>query len=224
MKRIACLLAILSLGVIFIGCGTNVPQKSNLNSSEIDSLYAFHLPSLIYTIAKGNKSEFNAFYSDYSLSIRKMVFDDIKPGNSVKVLPVEYSGDYKKINRYLWNVIVEMEQKKKINGIVLSDSILNFMEQKNIQYALVTFNSGFSREKGNLNKQVAKGIGVGLLTLGMAMPVPVKANTQTICYIIDRKNRNIAFYKKVSEELEPLKFKNLQSQYRSLLDSYFVVD
>lgn len=53
----------------------------------------------------------------------------------------------------------------------------------------------------------------------MVVPVPVKANSITC--IIDTQNKGIAFYRKKTAELEPLKYENLDQQFSALLNSYF---
>ncbi len=199
------------------GCGTTARLKSGLSPHAIDSLYAYHLPSLIFTISKGNKQESNYFYSDSSLAIRKKVFEDMELAPAM-ITRTDYD---KSIHNHFWSLLNEVERKRKIKGVIPNDSILNFLEKENVNYALITFNSGFSREKGNYGGQLAKGAAIGILTLGMVVPVPMKANSTSITCIIDAQNKEIAFYRKKTAELEPLKYKNLDQQFTSLLNSYF---
>lgn len=199
------------------GCGTTARLKSSLSPHAIDSLHVYHLPSLIFTISKGNKQESNYFYSDSSLTIRKKVFENMELAPVVVT-----SADYdKSIHNHFWNLLNEVERKRKIKGVIPNDSIIHFLENEHARYALVTFNSGFSREKGNYGGQIAKGAAIGILTLGMVVPVPMKANSTSITCIIDTRNKEIAFYRKKTAELEPLKYNNLDQQFTSLLNSYF---
>ncbi len=215
MRKVLLILPVLT-GLVW-SCGTTSPLRSKLSPLMIDSLHTYHLPSLVFTISKGNKQEPDPFYSDSSLSIRKKVFENVV----VPVVLIPDSGHEKTLSKYLWILMNEVEKKRKIKGVVPGDSILTILEKEKVRYALVTFNSGFSREKGNYGEQLVKGVAVGVVTLGMFVPVPLKANSTSVTYIIDTQNKEIAFYRKKTAELEPLKYKNLNRQYQSLLNSYF---
>lgn len=221
MKTGLKLIYLCSAALSIFGCGTVVPKRSGLNPAAIDSLHLVHLPSLIYTISKGDQGEFNPLYSDSSLLIRETIYQDLYFPPSVSLINFEIPEDEKHIYQQFDQLIREVENKRKIKGITLNDSIYHFLQEKNIRYALLTFNTGFSRDKGNMGKQVAKSIAIGVLSLGTIIPIPSKAYCTSIGLILDRENRNIAFYRRQSQEMEPLKPKYLKMQHKAIIKSYF---
>ena len=81
--------------------------------------------------------------------------------------------------------------------------------------------TGFTRIKGNYGGQIAKGIGVGLLTLGMVVPTPIKANSAVHAMIVDAKEDNVAFYQRSRQEKEPLNEQVLRLQLTEIFKGYF---
>lgn len=78
------------------------------------------------------------------------------------------------------------------------------MKNSNQRFALATVATGFGRRKGNYGGQVAKGAAVGILTLGMAVPTPIKSNLTLYAFIFDVQKNEIAYYKKsLPVEKEP---------------------
>lgn len=76
--------------------------------------------------------------------------------------------------------------------------------------------------KGNLAGQVAKGVGMGLLTLGMYYQSPISANSTIYTMIVDAKENNIAFYKKSSlNNKKPNNSEVIKKQVEKIFEGYF---
>lgn len=196
---------------------------SNRKPYEIDSVSVCHLPSFITAIEKGNQQKFSQSYSDSAFYLRYSSFKSTMP-QTVNISAMEFSDEAEK-NKMLksfFDLINTVERKRKIKGVVLNDTITDFLQQRKTKYAIITFNTGFTREQGNYGKELAKGVGIGILTLGMYAPIAIKANSTVICCVLDTKNRNIAFYRRKTAELEPLKPKNIERQIKALMDSFFL--
>lgn len=124
------------------------------------------------------------------------------------------------MSKRFFEVINAVERKRKIKGITLNDTLVNYLETNNIKYAILTFQAGFTREQGNYGTQVAKGLGIGILTLGLVVPIPVKSNSTIVCCVLDTRNKNVAFYRKRTAEVEPLEEKVINRQIRIIIDSW----
>ncbi|MGY0408568.1 MAG: hypothetical protein ACWIPJ_09490, partial [Polaribacter sp.] len=57
--------------------------------------------------------------------------------------------------------------------------------------------------KGNYLGQAAKGVVVGVLTLGLFAPIPIKSNLTLHTIIVDSKKNEISFYKSTLPIEEP---------------------
>jgi hypothetical protein len=55
--------------------------------------------------------------------------------------------------------------------------------------------AGFTRTAANYRGQVAKGLGVGLLTMGLVVPVPNQASTRVGVFIYDAQQQAVVYYK-----------------------------
>lgn len=221
MKKVLLSIVIIGISLCQIGCSTTVPLLSNRKPYEVDTAFVYHLPSQITTIVKGNKQEFNEVYSDSTFNIRNNVFNNHLL-TYITPIPLKFSDSYEKMDmeQRLFDIINTVEQNRKINGITLTDNMVRFLERNKIKYMILTFHAGFTRERGNYGGEIVKGAGIGLLTLGMFTPIPVKANSTMVCCILDTKNKNIAFYRKRTAEVEPLSEKIINRQLKLIMDSW----
>jgi hypothetical protein len=221
MKRFLFSITIIIISIVQFSCGTTVPLLSNRKSYDVDTASVYHLPGLITSIAKGNRQEFNELFSDSTLVLRSRNFNQHLP-KYITPLSFEFTdlAEEQQVSKHFFQVISTIESKRKIKGITLNDTLVNYLEKHHINYAILTFQAGFTRLQGNYGTQVAKGIGIGLLTLGLFVPVPVKSNSTIICCVLDTRNRNIAFYRKRTAEVEPLEEKVINRQFRIIIDSW----
>lgn len=221
MKKLFLLFTIALIALLELGCGTTVPQVSTRKPAEVDTAYVYHMPSLIYSIDRGNRGNYHSLYSDSALSIRSQVFKEAAN------LPMQFSTlNFKNesekwfFDKYLNSVINFVESKRKISKFTLEDTVANYLQSKNVRYALITFQTGFTRTPSNYGKEVAKSIGIGLLTLGTFIPVPIKANSTIICFVIDVERKNIAFYRRKLIQNEPLESKIIRKQIKVIMYSW----
>jgi hypothetical protein len=221
MKRILFSIAVITISFLQFSCGTTVPLLSNRKSYDVDTASVYHLPSLITSITKGNRQEFNEFYSDSTLIVRSRDFNQHLP-KYITPVPFGFMNleEEQQMSKLFFEVINAVESKRKIKGISLNNTLVNYLEENNIKYVILTFQAGFTREQGNYGKQVAKGLGIGILTLGLVVPVPVKSNSTIICCVLDTRNKNIAFYRKRTAEVEPLEENVINRQIRIIMDSW----
>ena len=67
---------------------------------------------------------------------------------------------------------------------------------------------------------MAKGIAIGILTLGTAYTVPYKDMTRSGIIIVDSKNHNLAYVASSNMESSPLKPETYKKQMKVLLKKY----
>ncbi len=125
------------------------------------------------------------------------------------------------ISQQLFEIVPAVESNGGIRVVAIPETVLELLKRKNIKYTLVTFGAGFVRKEGNYGDQIAKGIGIGILTLGMVVPIPYKANSTIVCYIIDTERNEIAFYRKDREENDPLNSEIILRQLQTIIHGYY---
>lgn len=96
------------------------------------------------------------------------------------------------------------------------------MEKNNTRFALSIVASGFGRRKGNYEGQAAKGIGVGVLTLGLYTPVPVKSSLVLYGFIFDSKKDEVTYFKRQvsNKQINPTDSESIEWMLRELFNNY----
>jgi len=217
-------LKILLLAVIaihLISCGTTRMLTSGVTSKQIDTILYIKPLTSISVINKGNKPEFDGQMSNlceshltnkiieyfpHSIGLKMVDFDSITQGD---------------VDFHFLNILNAVEQQQSIVNLPIPTFLDSLLKKNNVNYALYVYQSGFTRSKNNYAGQIAKGVLIGVLTLGTVYTVPVKANSLLICCIIDGKNKNIAFYRKdLKQDLDPVNPNTTNSQVEDIFERY----
>lgn len=95
------------------------------------------------------------------------------------------------------------------------DSII---EASGRRYGLVLYSEGFSRTGGNYALEIAKTVGLGLLTGYVS--VPYKNSSVIYLLILDSKTDRIAYYRHTGGEYNPLSTKHIKKQFKRLFKDF----
>lgn len=216
-------LLILASALILTSCGANQFLTSSVSANEISDMKYFEPLSYIQYIEKGNKSKF----SDSLSVITQSKLDSLLTKNKSKLrltnkIAIENDTLKVKVEKEIGYLAQLITQKGKLEGIPLTPAIDSILESNNQRFAMATAATGFGRRKGNYGGQVAKGIAVGILTLGMVVPTPVKSNLSLHVFIFDAEKNEVAFYKRsFPVEKEPTDTDILEKQLILLFNGYF---
>lgn len=220
MKR---LLLISVSALLLTSCGANKFLTSSTGSSEVRNLSYFEPLSYIQYIEKGNK----AVLSDSLSSITQTILDSIlSHSKSTLHLTEKLTFDNDTIKTKIENELGYLSQlitqRRKLDGIPITPAIDSILKSNKQRFALATVATGFGRRKGNYGGQVAKGVAVGILTLGMYVPTPIKSNLTLHAFIFDSEKNEIAFYKRsIPLEKEPTDSEVINKQLIRLFEGYF---
>lgn len=181
--------------LLIVSCGSNKFMTSSVKPTEITVLNYFKPISYIHYVEKGDKTEF----SDSLSMITNFKLDSILSENRLKLRLADPIGITDKIVRYkvhkeLEYLVNDINHKKKQGIVGITFTIDSLLESSNERFALVNLISGFGRRKGNYGRQVAKSAAIGLLTLGMYVPNPVKSNITLYSFIFDSQRNEVTFY------------------------------
>lgn len=219
MRHLIILVSIMALA----SCGTNkYLTSSTTKATEINNVSFFHPLSYIQYIEKGNK----AMPSDSLSEITSKNLTSLLECNKVtlrlsKEIFIDDDSTKGKMEDELAYLARLISQRKKLDGISIPYTIDSILKSNNQRFALATVATGFGRRKGNYGGQVAKGAAVGILTLGMAVPTPVKSNIILYAFIFDNTKDEITYFKKSQPvEKEPTDVHALEKQLLKLFDGY----
>lgn len=110
------------------------------------------------------------------------------------------------------DAIASARSSNKPDTISLSPGILGILSKSQTRYTGYFYYSGFYRTGGNMAWGVTKAILVGVVTLGLYIPVPIQ-NSSTLYFILfDNLNHKIAYDVSDHTQDSPLDRENLDGQ------------
>ncbi|PWJ57753.1 hypothetical protein CLV98_106225 [Dyadobacter jejuensis] len=218
--------AILSglLSMLLLGSCMN-PAVLTTSQSVKDIPQLAYFPSLAYIqhIEKGNQAQFN----DSLSSITAYKLDSLLGSHSStyhlseSIWPAD--GFIKMKTEIEINQLIQMVRaKRNLNAIPLPPTLDSLMEARDQRYAMAVIGAGFGRVKGNFRGQLAKGVGIGILTLGMYAPVPVKSNLSLFTLVIDAQENKVVYYRRSTPvEKSPTSTDVIHRELTGLLNKTF---
>jgi hypothetical protein len=216
------LLALLS-GPALAGCGSvhwaAAPQKFTF--AQAQQVQPLPPVGLIGLIEKGNQPRHSPELSAAAAEqLQAALSQQQQPLKLTGSLPVAAAEQARLRREVLTTVQLLMRSKPQAGGTAYSVQPLPVLDSlsygSEARYVLATVRHGFTRTPGNYQGQVAKTLGIGLLTLGMAVPVSLKASAHLYAFVYDREEQRVVFFNHVGQEREPLKEAALQQQLRTV--------
>ena len=214
-------LLILLIALTF-GCGTTEYLTSKRNINEVKHILLFPPITEINVIYRGDKHEKSDLFSDIASQEIVRQLKIILP-DTIGVSQFDTDSNHlKEINNTAIQLIKSTESGRTIKGLKVPELLLHQLDSTNHDFGLFIFIIGFTRTKENLTKEYIRRQGISLATLGFYQTVPNSSYSTMIGFIIDRKNKSLAMYRKIKwKERDPTDKLVVKSQLRDLLMRYF---
>lgn len=222
-RRTMSLRLLLIIGLVSLtSCGTYKQQTTNRTPEEISQLDYFSPISYTHYIEKGNISNFSDSLSAITQSHLDSILNSNNKFRTARKINLNDSITKIKYEEELTFLVQQIMGKQKLESLHIPPTIDSIMKINNSDFGLATLSMGFGRKKGNYTGQLAKGIGIGILTLGMYTPAPIKSNLTIYSLIFDAKNENVAFYRQTPmKAASPTDPTVLNQQLEWIFDGYF---
>jgi hypothetical protein len=214
---------IFSLFVFTLSSCTKKPIfSSQLPASDIKDMVIFEPISYISLINKGDKLEFSDSLSRVSQKLWLTVVEQNRyrlPMDKISVLENDF--ERMQLREETRALFEEIETLDKFHSIPIPPTLKSQLELSGHRFGMLSVTSGFTRRKGNLTGQMFKSIGIGIITMGMVVPVPMTAHSNVYVLIMDNEQDEVIYYRssKMSDS-QPLKVKTLHRQLDSLYKDY----
>jgi hypothetical protein len=204
-------------------CTTTKTLTSSVKPFEVTDLQQIEPYSYISKIGSGNKRKLNDTASIESRQLLIKIVNELKGQIPLTgEITVSDTTIKRKLEKEIEFLCISADRLKSITDLKITPIIDSLLDKKGKRFGLITVSVGFTREKGNYGKQVAKGAAMGILTLGMYYQTPIKANSTIYVMIVDAQENNISFFRKSSlQDKEPLDEKILTKQFKDIFDGYF---
>jgi hypothetical protein len=209
-------------GLLLTSCATKRLVSTTNPVHSTQSLAYFTPYAYISIIEKGN----TAVPNDSLSEVARLLLDSIilenktfKQKTRVEISDVDMNYIQADVNN-LFNSII---RAGKIEQAFIGPNLKKYIDKDKNRYYLTSIMSGFGRKQGNYGKQVAKGIGVGILTLGMFAPIPIKSNVSLYAAIIDAEKMEVVYYSSTLPlEKSPTDRHVIERQYFKVLSEHFI--
>jgi hypothetical protein len=122
--------------------------------------------------------------------------------------------------------LIRHTSKKK--EIIVPDYFFQLMEDREMDFAVITFCEGFTQTKKQYNKALAQEIITDIILSGIA-GIPVSGayasqfESNITLLILDRKSRKVAFIGRSYYPIPPFSEEGLHFQVHTMFDSYLHV-
>lgn len=217
--KLLTFIGILSLSLT--SCISNKYISKNVNVSELKEIKYFSPLSYISIIEKGNKSVLNDSLSMVAGTLLDSVIRNNKYFNIKGKIDIIGDENNIKVNNEINYLIQTIMNIRKLEVVKLTPTIDSILTSINQRFAMASITAGFGRKKGNYGKQVAKGIGVGILTLGMYTPVPIKSSFSLFTIILDSERNEVVYYcRTLPVEKSPTDIIEIEKRYIKLYQGY----
>ena len=208
---------------VFSSCTPTKILTSNVNPTEVTDLKLLEPFSYISMIKKGNRGQLDDSISSISkqlnINILKNFNGEIPITGDIILTDTTIN---KTLEKEYENLILTADRNKNISNLKITPTLDKILETNDTRFGLIVICTGFTRAKGNYGKQIAKGAGLAILTLGMYYQTPIKAYSTIYAMIVDSKEDNIAFYRKsFLQDKEPLDESVLTKQIKDIFKGYF---
>lgn len=202
-------------------------QSANIRPVGMTDILKIEPFSYISLIEKGNKMVINDSISNITKDILDESLETFREKLHLSSEEIKLTDSIEKVKleEEIRDLIISADNKKNVKNVPITPLLDSLLNTNNKRYGLIIVQSGFTRTIGDYRGQIAKGVGLGVLTgvlTGMAYyQVPIKAHSTLYAMIYDNQNKNITFYNKSSQDKDPTKKENIIKQLNKVFEKYF---
>lgn len=208
--------------IILNSCISSAPSASRIPTNEMNDIQKFETLSYIKLIDSGNSAYLNDSLSKKSkINFHESLssFSNIPITGNITTNDTSLRKEIRKEIKYL---CYSAEKKHSYAHMKLTPLLDSLLELSGKRYGLLTITTGFTRAKDNYERQISKRSTLAVITLGSYYQTPIKASSTIYAMIIDAKDNNVAFFRKLTfEDKEPLDENSISRQIQLVFKEFF---
>ncbi len=108
-------------------------------------------------------------------------------------------------------------QTKDLSVVSRIPVLEDYMAKHDQRYFLFTYVAGFARSGANEAGAVVTGILIGIVTLGLVVPVPISARSDFYVCVVDKAANEVIYYRDSAAEGDPKDYNTIRDQVRDTL-------
>jgi hypothetical protein len=213
------------LGLLVAATGFVQRLAGGFRPADITEMVFVQPAAAVGIIAQGNQNTPNPDASaDASEALRQALLRHDEKLHLKSQLPTKDSLLQRAVLRFTFQASRELAGSRKRPLPVSApwlDSLLTTQKQR---YCLFSFVQGYTRTASNNRGRMAKDLGIGLLSMGMVMPVSYQAFTKVGVFIYDAEQHAVVYHKvSIPAEKDPLAGIVIDRELTDLLAKDFVL-
>lgn len=226
MRKLIILLTTAIGAISLSSCGTTGYLASGYNDVDaIKDVVLFEPVSKIETIGKGEITVTNDTACVASQDLLLQTVKECESGLNILSVYVPSGEEEAEIVREgvesLYSQLLHSQGSFSTASFVVPESLDEIIERTGIRYGMAIYSYGFSRTGGNYAAQIAKGVGLAILTLGSVYTVPYKDKSNIHIFIIDSEHNCVAWHNHdIGADYNPLKQKHLEKQFKRIFRKF----
>ncbi|MDB5233635.1 MAG: hypothetical protein JWR44_628 [Hymenobacter sp.] len=151
---------------------------------------------VVSSIAQGNRASYDPNASaDASEAMRQALLRHDEKLHLKSQLVIKDSAMQRAVATLTLRAIGELESHRKRPLPMPAPWLDSLLTARKQRYCLLSYAWGFTRTASNYRGQVAKSLGIGLLSMGMIVPSADKASTRVGVFIYDAQQHAVVYYK-----------------------------
>lgn len=225
MKKISQIIAVSIAAASITSCGPAGWLAAGYDVDAIRDIVLFEPVSKIETIGKGNITVTNDTACTASQEMLLQTFRTYDTGLDLSE-PYVPSDRIERdiIRKDIENVYAQLIQSPDWAGytnLAVPEDLDNIIENTGRRYGMIAYHYGFSRTGGSYAAEIAKGVGLAVLTLGSYYTIPYKDKSNIHVFIIDSEQNRIAWQNfDIGADYNPLKQKHIDKQFKRLFKQF----
>ena len=225
MRRLIHILAASIAVMTLYSCGTAGYLASGYDVDELRDVVLFEPVAKIETIGKGDITVTNDTACRASQELLLQTLKTYDTGlNISEIYSPESLGEYDGIRKdieYVYAQLINAGNAHESFNFIVPEGLDRLVEQTGNRYGMIAYQYGFSRTGSSYAAEIAKGVGLALLTLGTVYTIPYKDKSNIHFFIIDSEQNRIAWQNfDIGADYNPLKPKHIEKQFKRIFKQF----
>ena len=206
-------------------CGTTGYLATGYDADAIKDVVLLEPVSKIETVGKGEIAVTNDTACAASQDLLLQIIKEYESGPNVTSVYTpdgeEEAESIRKGIESLYSQLLHLQESFRTASFMVPESLDEIIERTGNRYGMAVYSYGFSRTGGNYAAQIAKGVGLAILTLGSVYMVPYKDRSNIHIFIIDSEQNCVAWHNHdIGADDNPLKQKHIERQFKRIFRKF----
>lgn len=190
------LLGSLLLASLFLSTGFGPAGGPGFRLADVHEMVLLPPVGVVRTISQGNAAAYSpAASADAGEALRQALLRHDEKLRLVGALPLPDTALRQAAARLTLSAATALERSRKRPLALPAPWLDSLLAARHQRYGLLSYVAGYTRTAANYRGQLAKDLGVGVLSLGLLVPLTAQHSTKVGVFIYDAQTQAVVYYK-----------------------------